>query len=620
MGGSTSYDYGASISENRHISREKYSETKLQAHFFKVSPAYLTATPNKASNTLYTNNSAITATPLVDTESKTQFLVVRHADFTQLGSAEYRLMLNTMAGSLSVPQLGGRLVLNRRDSKIHVVNYDVGGTDLVYSTAEIFTWAKSKAGKQVLIVYGAAGETHEMMVATQPELIAPGIKAVKKEQGWILNWDVIPERQVVTFKQDRFEIHLLWRDDAYNHWVMELEAPEPVGNYSSPSKDVVIVRGGYVMRSASISGNELRLIGDVNATTDIEIVYEPTDTVTQIIFNGVSLNTSRSAADLLTARVVYEAPVVQLPDFRQLQWTYIDSLPELYAAYDDSLWTSCNRTSTINPTKLSTSTSLYASDYGYHSGSLIYRGHFTANGAESNFSMDTAGGFGFGHSIWLNDTFLGSWTGRNANPTYQQILTLPKLRPGSSQIITILIDHMGQDEEAPGTDSIKAPLGILDYHIGGHVYSEIAWVMTGNFGGEDYQDVSRGPRNEGALFAERQGFHLPSPPNSNWSIRSPILNGLDKAGVGFFATSFVLNVSMGYDIPMNFVFAKNDKVSDEERTKNYRCQLFVNGYQFGKYGQCNNFPFVRSIFGDADYEVQCRTLARRVNFQYPRAS
>jgi hypothetical protein len=35
-GGYTSYDYGASITENREIYREKYSELKLEANFLKV--------------------------------------------------------------------------------------------------------------------------------------------------------------------------------------------------------------------------------------------------------------------------------------------------------------------------------------------------------------------------------------------------------------------------------------------------------------------------------------------------------------------------------------------------------------------------------------------------------
>jgi hypothetical protein len=36
-----------------------------------------------------------------------------------------------------------------------------------------------------------------------------------------------------------------------------------------------------------------------------------------------------------------------------------------------------------------------------------------------------------------------------------------------------LIEHMCQDEEAPGTDAIKFPRGILNYGNSGHVQSDV---------------------------------------------------------------------------------------------------------------------------------------------------
>lgn len=45
----------------------------------------------------------------------------------------------------------------------------------------------------------------------------------------------------------------------------------------------------------------------------------------------------------------------------------------------------------------------------------------------------------------------------------------------------------------------------------------------------------------------------------------------------FYATSFELTMPNGYDIPLNFVFPNISTANS------YRCQLFVNGYQFGKY-------------------------------------
>lgn len=80
---------------------------------------------------------------------------------------------------------------------------------------------------------------------------------------------------------------------------------------------------------------------------------------------------------------------------------------------------------------------------------------------------------------------------------------------------------------------MKNPRGILDYTPAGHPASDVSWKLTGNLGGEDYKDRTCGPLNEGAMFAERQGWHQPKPPTSRFSNGSP-LTGLSKAGVSFY--------------------------------------------------------------------------------------
>jgi hypothetical protein len=77
-GGYTSYDYGATIAEDRSVAREKYSEMKLQANFLVASPAYLTATPGTPSTTQYTTSSDVYVTPMKSNE--TQFYVVRYVN------------------------------------------------------------------------------------------------------------------------------------------------------------------------------------------------------------------------------------------------------------------------------------------------------------------------------------------------------------------------------------------------------------------------------------------------------------------------------------------------------------------------------------------------------------
>jgi beta-galactosidase len=298
-----------------------------------------------------------------------------------------------------------------------------------------------------------------------------------------------------------------------------------------------------------------------------------------------------------SATVKYSAPKISLPDFTKSKWKYIDSLPELQSSYDDSSWVAATRNSSNNDVApLDTPVSLYSSDYGFHTGYLLYRGHFVANGNESSFTVNTQGGTGFGSSVWLNESFLGSWDG-NANDANQaSTYKLPTtLKSGSNYVFTVLIDNLGLDENFEiGLDEMKDPRGILNYDLSGHSQSDITWKLTGNLGGEDYIDLVRGPLNEGGLYAERQGWHQPTPPSKSWETSSPLSTGLSQPGVGFYSTSFNLNLPKGFDIPLYFVF--NNNTSTEQP---YRVQLYVNGYQFGKFvphiGPQGEFPVPQGI-------------------------
>ncbi|KAL4787125.1 beta-galactosidase [Aspergillus varians] len=597
-GGHTSYDVGAGISENRLVHREKYSEMKLQAAFLQVSPAYLTSHPDNGTFGVYTDTRALVVTRL--TGSPTDLYIVRHSNMTSLDNVKYRLRVSSSIGNLTLPQTGGRLSLNGRDSKFHVVDYDVGGINLIYSTAEIFTWKKSSE-RTVLVLYGGENELHEFALPTElgahPKIEGKGVKIHKKKSAIVVRWSVQPERRTVTFGDD-LEVHLVWRNEAYNYWLLDLPAPEPLGLYASPNRadKSVIVKAGYLLRNASISGETLRLSGDINCTTEIELISAPTK-ITSLEFNGQKVKTSARSGRLL-GTVKYNAPDLGLPDLGSLEWRYIDSLPELEDSYDDSAWTPCDQTTTNNPRNLSTPTSLYASDYGYHSGSLLYRGSFIADGSESSIYLLTEGGFAYGHSVWLNSTYLGSWTGSAADMFYNQTLPFPEeLEPGSPYVITVLIDHMGLDLNFPSNlVTLKDPRGILDYNWN-RDKEAISWKLTGNLGGEQYLDYARGPLNEGSLYAERQGLHLPGAPVDTWEKQSP-LEGLSKPGVGFFVTEFDLDIPAGYDVPISVVYTNSTKEGSSDPSK-LRSQLFVNGWQFGKYinhiGPQKSFPAPEGI-------------------------
>jgi hypothetical protein len=353
----------------------------------------------------------------------------------------------------------------------------------------------------------------------------------------------------------------------------------------------VIVEAGYLVRSVDIEGTALHINGDLNATVPIKVIGAPSS-VKDLHFNSVKLDfTIDPVTGEWSSTLEYTAPTINLPDLSTLDWKYLDDLPEIQSSYDDSAWTNADLTTSNNPTLLETPTSLYGSDYGYNVGVLVFRGHFVANGQESSFWVYTQGGSAYGTSAWIGSTYIGSWPGIDASAANNNTYTLPNLVAGKSYVFTIVVDNNGLDENwVVGPDEMKDPRGILGYELSGHAQSDISWKLTGNLGGESYVDKVRGPLNEGGLYAERQGFTQPYPPNLNWAAGNP-LTGISTAGIAFYQADFSLDLPNNYDIPLTFNFG-NTTINGA--TADYRAQLWVNGYQFGKYtnniGPQSSFP------------------------------
>lgn len=593
--GYTSYDYGAAIMENREVTRGKYSEAKLIANFWKASPAYLTASPQKAT-TSNTNQPNLTVTPVLDSNSKTGFWVIRHNGLEV--TTNYKLTVPTSKGSITIPQIQGSLTLVAKDSKIHLTDYAIAPYNVLYSSAEIFTH-QSYSTYSVAVLYGGQGETHEIAFSGAPNattISGSGVTTKNINGATVLNWEVSSSRKIVKVGADLY-LYLIDRNSAYNYWVTYLpgNSSDIFGPFSTSQP--VILNGGYLIRNSTIVGSSLYVTGDLNSTTTLEVIGTPSS-VSSLYFNGQLVKTSSSIAPILSGKVTYNAPAIELPILESLDWKFIDSLPELSSTYDDSLWTAADLTYTNNTyrPKLTTPTSLYAADYGYNTGSLVYRGHFKATGSEGSLSMEHAGGETYSASIWLNATFLGSFVGKTKTSSTNVSYPLPKLTSGRSYVLNVLIDQTGLEEaqsrEPEGADIMKAPRGILSYNVSGLDQSHISWKLTGNLHGESYEDKSRGPLNEGGMYAERQGFHLPSPPSIDWNSSSPF-TGTSAPALAFYTSSFNLSLPLGYDVPLYFNFPAHSTPS------NYRCQLFINGWQFGKYvhniGPQTAFPVPEGI-------------------------
>lgn len=603
-GGYTSYDYGSVITEDRLVSREKYSDAKLEANFLQASPAYLTAVPqnNTHANGSYSNNAEIAVTALLG--NKTNFFVIRHAAYNSLASTQFKLTVPTSQGNITIPQLNGSLVLNGRDSKIAVTDYDVSGDNLLYSSAEIFTH-KSYGNKKVLLVYAGPDEAHELAFTTSnnAKLVeGSGVTIAQKNSAVILGFQSSPHRRIV--KLGDLYVYILDRNDAYNYWVLDVSTAS--GNYTNATRDAsaAIVKAGYLLRTVEIKANTLAIVGDINSTTTIEVVGGAPKQLKKLTFNGKSIKFAQdSHTGVVTARVKYTQPSFSVPDLSTIGWKVINSLPEIEQGYDDSLWTVADLTYSNNTARnLTTPTSLYAQDYGYNAGNLLYRGHFTATGSESSIYLSTQGGSAFGMSAWLNGTYLGSYRGIDAASDANTTFTLPNVSSGSSYVLTVLIDNMGFDENGQaGSSEMKNPRGILNYSLTGRNGSAITWKVTGNLGGEDYLDKTRGPLNEGGLYAERQGYHLPGTPTSTWAnSTSGPMAGVSAPGVSFYSTTFDLDLPAGYDIPIAISFSNGTSNATGSGSAAYRSQIYINGYQFGKYvhniGPQDVFPVPEGIW------------------------
>jgi hypothetical protein len=124
-----SHDYAAAIIEERQVYREKYSDARLIASFLQASPPLASAVSRYNTTSEYTDNEAITVTAVFG--NKNSFYVTCQTRYNSMYSTSYKLRVQISQGNITVPQLGGKLAINGRESKIHMSDYDVGGFDLL---------------------------------------------------------------------------------------------------------------------------------------------------------------------------------------------------------------------------------------------------------------------------------------------------------------------------------------------------------------------------------------------------------------------------------------------------------------------------------------------------------
>ncbi|KAJ7644336.1 glycoside hydrolase family 35 protein [Roridomyces roridus] len=578
----TSYDYGGGINENR-VAGPKMNEMRLQGLFLRVSRDLLAANL-LANGTNYTTSSLIHTAELRNPDTGAGFYVTRHDSSVSTDLTTTQITVQTSMGPLLIPQTGV-LTFDGRESKILVTDYVFGQSDtsILYSTAEIMTWTTID-DTDYIIFYALPGQTGETsFILNGQEAIADltglsGVASSSVNGTLVLDYSLNGTVFVpITLGESKIVAILLDKDTANQWHAPVIPGSGNFGNFFSVgSNETVLVSGPYVVRTAEITGNTLLLTGDLDGPTSIEVVAP--QSVSQISWNGVAVPVNKTARGTFSGQVG-SANTITLPTLSN--WKVSGSLPEIDPDFDDSSFTDADLTTTnyTNLPPLAGTQVLYSQQYGFYGGYLIFRGRFNASGAETAVSLTVQYGFAGGYSAWLNGVFLGSSQGNSTVSMSSNVWTFPSgsLRVNETNVLVAFQDHMGIVETS--TNGGKEPRGIRGYAlVGGNTLFD-SWKLQGNLGGAaNAPDTFRGYLNEGGLWAERVGAHLPGFPDASWASGSP-LSGVSKAGINFYRTTFELPISAGIDAPVRLSVTR----STSAVVSNFRLQIYLNGWQIGKY-------------------------------------
>ncbi|MEV4313654.1 beta-galactosidase [Actinocrispum sp. NPDC049592] len=494
------------------------------------------------------------------------FVVVDAIDVPPTGSVYYP----------SVPQQPGTAItLAGRDSKILVAGYQLGAQQLRYSTSEILTHAQI-GNRDVALLYGRDGQAGETVLhydsAPNVTVLDGNVQSTwDAQRGDLrLNYTHSGLARVLVNGGSRPLLLLLGTDQTASTFWRQDTASGPV-----------LVRGPYLVRGATADSRRLALTGDTTTAGDLEVFAAQGG---DLRWNGAAVTTRQTTSGSRLG-TLGGAAAVSLPALNT--WKYSAESPEARASFDDSTWQVATKTSSVSTTAPGTLPVLFADDYGFHYGDVWYRGRFRGTGKETGITLSANTGRAGVWSAWLNGTFLGS--SNTSRKTFE--FPASAVRKDADNVVSVLVENMGHNEDYNSNDTHKEARGLTGAVLTGAPLTALTWRIQGARGGEDLQDPVRGPMNNGGLSGERNGWSLPGFPDSAW--RDVSLPNADKApGVAWYRTTVDLNLPKGQDTSVGIRI-------DDDPARHYRAQIFVNGWQLGRYvndvGPQHSFPIPNGI-------------------------
>lgn len=142
---------------------------------------------------------------------------------------------------------------------------------------------------------------------------------------------------------------------------------------------------------------------------------------------------------------------------------------------------------------------------------------------------------------------------------------------GDAHVLSVLVRRMQHDQDGKANDSHKAGRGLSSVTFIG-ASPEVSWRIQG----EAAPDPVRGPLNNGGLYGERNGWHLPGFADGRWPP-ADFPRGDRRQGVTWYRTGFRLAVDPEVDASIGLT------LRDDDPARAYRVQLFLNGWNMGQY-------------------------------------
>ncbi len=571
----TSYDYGAPIAEDRALRPKAYA-LKQQGMFVQAAEPVL-AQMDKGPE-IPTSSDRAKVYHNVNPKLGTHVLFAVHNPSDLTTDDSFTFELDTADGRYTVPSR-----LNGQDARMLLASYALERHHLVYSTSEVQTHFNN-GDRDIALLHGRDGEAGETVLrfASEPkvDVLAGRVTSRFDARTGDLRLEYVHEgvARVRISGGGRTPLLLLLADEknSVNFWTQRTAGGQ------------ILQLTEALVRGADLAGGALRLFGDTSADSGIEIWGPAFASAT---FNGEELALTPQPDGSVKTSPVPGPVAVKLPDLAVRPWLRRMDSPEAQPAFDDAGWVQADSRASAAQTWTMPERgqpTLAMSDYGFHHGDVWYRGHVTIAEPKTNQLELFYGAGGAGMiQVWIDGRFVGQHeldTGRSFPETTDSVkLALgDKLAPGR-HVIAVMVRNNSHNWNLMADDYHREARGLISASLtskGGRRFAvPIAWRIQGNLGGEQIADAMRGPMNNGGLYGEREGWHLPSSSTAGW--RDAKATAAPPApGTYWLKTAFDLDLPKEHDVQLGLAFG--DTTQPRSNREN-RALIFVNGWNMGQF-------------------------------------